>query len=190
MTPSEAAADSIDAPTPESIGSSSSTVAPWVMSDSAWACSVASLPWALVMMNWLRLSPAVCSARARYGASNSVYRGEVVVSGSSTPILPLPRAASPRSLRITEKSVVNEPRPDDRGITCPRAPRTGRHGLAAPAASPAAGPVASSTQAARQGRASRARPGHGEPGHGEPGHGGGIRVAVTRWRTGSRTAAR
>ena len=67
----EAAADSIDAPTPESMGSSSSTVAPWVISDSACACSVASLPCALVMMNWLRLRPASCSARARYGASNS-----------------------------------------------------------------------------------------------------------------------
>ena len=65
LTPSEAAADSMDAPTPESIGSSSSTVAPWVMSDWASACSVASLPCALVMMNWLRLSPAACSARAR-----------------------------------------------------------------------------------------------------------------------------
>jgi hypothetical protein len=59
-----------------------------------------------------------------------------------------------------------------------------------PAASPAAATVASSTQAARQRRASRAGPGRGEPGRPGPGHDGGIRVAVTWWRSGSRTAVR
>src|SRR5256885_117541 len=67
FTPMAAAADSIDAPTPESMGSSSSTVAPWVMSDSACASSVASLPRALGMMNWLRRGPPSCRGEAVAG---------------------------------------------------------------------------------------------------------------------------
>ncbi len=155
----------MDAPTPESIGSSSSTVAPWVMSDWACACSVASLPCALVMMNWLRPSPAACKARARSGASNSVYRGEVVVSGSSTPILPVPIRLSPASLRITEKSLPNAAADTD-GITEPSA-AADRDWTGLPhAVSPAAAAIAASSPEARR------------------------RGAVMPWRTGSPTAAR
>ena len=41
------------------------TVAPWVMAASAWVFSVASLPWALVIVYSSGVSPASCSALVR-----------------------------------------------------------------------------------------------------------------------------
>src|SRR6185437_3794466 len=64
-------------------------------------------PCALSILKSLELSPAASNARFRYGASNSTYRADVVVSGSRTPILPLPSEARPFSFFISEKSDVN-----------------------------------------------------------------------------------
>src|SRR5947208_14710862 len=90
LTPWDLAYDSIDAPTPESIGSTSRTLAPLVMADWAWLSWVASLPWALVTVYCDDVRPAACNALVRYGASKDVYRADVVVSGSRTPTDPLP----------------------------------------------------------------------------------------------------
>ena len=97
---------SIDLPTPESSGSMISTLSPLVMSAWARLSWVASLPWAFCTENCELDRPAVSSAFVRYGASNSVYRAEVVVSGRITPTPPLPCAASGLSLAIAEKSFV------------------------------------------------------------------------------------
>src|SRR5947209_16013601 len=96
------------APTPELRASTSSTVAPPVIS--AWACVswVLSLPWALSMVNWEEARPAFWNAWVRSGASNETYRADEAVSGRRTPMLPLPDAASPVSWDIAEKSLVNE----------------------------------------------------------------------------------
>ena len=67
-----------------------STEAPAVMSASACCCIVLVLPWALSILNWLEVSPAVSKAFFRFGASYWTYRVDVVVSGSRTPIIPLP----------------------------------------------------------------------------------------------------
>src|SRR6201999_2447893 len=97
---------SILAPVPEVSGSMIRTVAPLVMSSWASVNSVESLPCAFCTENCDDLSPAAVRALVRYGASNSVYRAEVTVSGRMTPTLPLPLAASDLSWDIAEKSRV------------------------------------------------------------------------------------
>src|ERR1700760_3980961 len=79
------------------------TVAPLVMSSWASVNSVESLPCAFCTENCDDLRPAEDSALVRYGASNSVYRAEVTVSGRMTPTLPLPLDASDVSLDMAEK---------------------------------------------------------------------------------------
>ena len=109
------------APDPVSIGSISSTEAPSVMSASACCCIVDTLPCALSILKSLDDSPAASNAFVRFGASYWTYRVDVVVSGSSTPILPLPCAARLCRVFITAKSAVNlvtstwgtAPPPDD-----------------------------------------------------------------------------
>src|SRR5579875_3870583 len=71
-----------------------STLAPLVMASWASASSVASLPCAF--------TTEYCEGE-RPGASNSVYRAEVTVSGRMTATLPLPSAASGLSAVIAEK---------------------------------------------------------------------------------------
>src|SRR6478609_3802533 len=97
------------APDPGSRGSISSTEAPSVMSASACCCIVDALPWALSILKSLEDNPAASNACLRYGASYWTYRVEVVVSGSSTPIFPLPWAARAVNVFITAKSAVNAP---------------------------------------------------------------------------------
>ena len=63
----ETALFSMAAPLPESSGSTSRTLAPWVMSASAWVCIVVALPWALSILNCV--NPAAWNALVRYGAS-------------------------------------------------------------------------------------------------------------------------
>jgi hypothetical protein len=55
----------MEAPTPEEIGSTTSTVAPWAIADCAWVNSVDSLPCAFVMMYWLEVRPAASKAFLR-----------------------------------------------------------------------------------------------------------------------------
>src|SRR5689334_340672 len=95
------------APEPGSSGSTSSTEAPAVMSASACCCIVLVLPWALSILKSLELSPAAWNASFRYGASNSTYRAEDVVSGSRTPIMPLPLEARPFSFCISVNWTLN-----------------------------------------------------------------------------------
>jgi hypothetical protein len=52
--------------------------------------------------------PAASNAFCRYGRSNVSYRADDVVSGSSTPMSPLPWPASPFSWFMAEKSTVKE----------------------------------------------------------------------------------
>ena len=59
------------APTPESSASTTSTLAPLVMSDCASASWVASEPSAFWMVYCELVSPASVNACFRYGASNS-----------------------------------------------------------------------------------------------------------------------
>src|SRR5215211_3792138 len=106
FTPFDTALASIAAPLPESIGSTISTLAPWVISASAWVCIVVALPWALSILNCVK--PAAWNALVRYGASKETYRVEVVVSGSRTPTRPLPLDARSFSSAMAEKSFVNE----------------------------------------------------------------------------------
>src|SRR5450759_652090 len=108
LTPRDLASDSIAAPTPESMGSTRSTVAPSVMSASACVFWVASLPCAFSIVYWFDFRPAFWNAFARYGASKAVYRADVVVSGSSTPIMPFPDLAREFNWVMTEKSLVND----------------------------------------------------------------------------------
>src|ERR1700753_1232987 len=82
------------------------TVAPLVMSSWASVNSAESLPWAFGTENCDDDRPADCRALVRYGASNSVYRADVTVSGRMTPTLPLPLDASGFSLAMAEKSRV------------------------------------------------------------------------------------
>src|SRR6201989_1523575 len=84
------------------------TVAPLVMSSWASVNSVESLPWAFCTENCDDDRPADCRALVRYGASNSVYRADVTVSGRMTPPLPLPLDASGFSDAIAEKSRVKD----------------------------------------------------------------------------------
>src|SRR5579862_1212600 len=94
LTPCDLAYVSICAPTPESSGSMIRTLAPLVMASWASESSVASLPCALTTENCDVDRPARARAWDRYGASNSVYRAEVTVSGRITATLPLPIGAS------------------------------------------------------------------------------------------------
>ena len=59
------------APTPESSGSTTSTLAPLVMADWAMLSCVASLPSAFSMVKSELGRPAAVKACFRYGASNS-----------------------------------------------------------------------------------------------------------------------
>src|SRR5579875_393378 len=82
------------APTPESSGSTTSTLAPLVMAVWAMLNCVESLPSAFSTVRSEAGRPAVVKACLRYGASNSTYRVEVVVSGRITVTPPLPAAAT------------------------------------------------------------------------------------------------
>ena len=98
----------MEVPTPESSGSTTSTVAPEVMADWASVSWVVSLPWAFWTVKSEVLSPAVVNARVRYGASNSVYRADETVSGRMTATLPLPSAARPVRPFMAVKVLVKE----------------------------------------------------------------------------------
>src|SRR5665811_1175369 len=76
------------------------------MSASACVCMVEALPLALSILNLSADSPAASNACFRYGASYCTYRVDVVVSGRSTPIMPLPCEASPVSSFMSAKSAV------------------------------------------------------------------------------------
>src|ERR1700728_2129305 len=93
-TPCDLASDSMCAPTPESSGSTTSTLAPLVMADWASLNCVASLPSASSTVRSDEDRPASVNASLRYGASNSTYRVEETVSGRITVTLPLPAAAT------------------------------------------------------------------------------------------------
>src|SRR5665811_2160220 len=107
FTPAALAFDSIAAPLPGSSGSTSRTEAPALMSASACVCMVDALPLALSILKLLEESPAAAKACFRYGASYWTYRVDVVVSGRSTPTMPLPCEASPVSCFMSAKSDVN-----------------------------------------------------------------------------------
>jgi hypothetical protein len=72
------------------------------MSDWASASWVASLPSAFWMVYSELVSPAAANACLRYGASNSTYRVEDVVSGRIASTLPLPAAATDLSVASAE----------------------------------------------------------------------------------------
>ena len=59
-TPFDFAFASIAAPLPESIGSMSSTLAPFVIAASAWVCIVWALPWAFCTWKSSDDRPAAC----------------------------------------------------------------------------------------------------------------------------------
>src|SRR5690349_17804309 len=94
------------APTPESSGSTTSTLAPLVMSDCASDSWVASEPRAFWMTKSELDSPAAVKACFRYGASNSTYRVDDVVSGRITATEPLPALATDLSWDIAEKELL------------------------------------------------------------------------------------
>src|SRR5215469_11696536 len=102
-TPCCLAYASMCAPTPESSGSTTSTLAPLVMSDCASLNCVESLPSAFWITTSEEDRPAVLSALDRYGASNSTYRVEVTVSGRITATRPLPAEATDLRPAIAEK---------------------------------------------------------------------------------------
>src|SRR6266851_458588 len=85
------------------------TLAPLVMAVWARESSVASLPCAFCTEICEAERPASPSAWVRYGASNSVYRAEVTVSGRMTATLPLPAAASGFSADIADMVRSNAP---------------------------------------------------------------------------------
>src|SRR6266568_148433 len=93
-TPCCLAYASMCAPTPESSGSTTSTLAPLVMADCASDSCVASEPSAFSMRKSELVSPAAVNACFRYGASNSTYLVDDVVSGRITATEPLPAAAT------------------------------------------------------------------------------------------------
>src|ERR1700733_2070515 len=101
-TPWALAYDSMCAPTPESSASTTSTVAPLVMSVWASLNWVASLPSAFCTTYCDDLSPAFWKDSFRYGASNSTYRVDDTVSGRITATLPLPLAARGLSVAMAE----------------------------------------------------------------------------------------
>src|SRR5665647_122334 len=106
FTPAATAFASIAAPLPGSSGSTSRTEAPALMSASACVCMVEALPLALSILKLAAERPAASKACFRYGASYWTYRVDVVVSGRSTPIMPLPCEAKPVSCFMSAKSAV------------------------------------------------------------------------------------
>src|ERR1039457_2164967 len=108
-TPWALAYDSMCAPTPESSASTTSTLAPLVMSVWASLNWVASLPSAFCTTYCDDLSPAFWNDSFRYGASNSTYRVDDTVSGRITATLPLPLAASGLSVALARKLVLSCP---------------------------------------------------------------------------------
>src|ERR1700754_4216334 len=104
--PCDLAYDSMCAPTPESSGSTTSTLAPLVMSDCASDSWVASEPRAFWITKSELDSPAAVKACFRYGASNSTYRVDDVVSGRITATEPLPALATDLSCDIAEKELL------------------------------------------------------------------------------------
>ena len=92
------------APTPESSGSTTSTVAPLVMAVWASLNWVASLPSAFCTLYCDVVSPAFGNDSFRYGASNSTYRVDDTVSGRITATLPLPLAARGLSFAIAREA--------------------------------------------------------------------------------------
>src|SRR5674476_915003 len=106
FTPAALAFDSIAAPLPGSSGSTNRTEAPALMSASACVCMVEALPLALSILNLAAESPAASKACFRYGASYWTYRVDVVVSGRSTPTMPLPCEANPVNCFMSAKSAV------------------------------------------------------------------------------------
>ena len=94
------------APTPESSGSMTRTLAPLVMADCAMLNCVASRPSAFSMVKSAVDIPAAVKACFRYGASNSTYRVEDVVSGRITVTLPLPAEVRPLEPRHRGERVV------------------------------------------------------------------------------------
>src|ERR1700722_784515 len=101
-TPWALAYDSMCAPTPESSASTTSTVAPLVMSVWASLNWVASLPSAFCTTYCDDVSPAFWKDSFRYGASNSTYRVDDTVSGRITATLPLPLEARGLSVAMAE----------------------------------------------------------------------------------------
>src|ERR1700689_3200619 len=97
------------APTPESSGSTTSTLAPLVMADWAMLNWVESWPRAFSTVRSEDDRPAAVNACLRYGASNSTYRVEETVSGRITVTLPLPAAATDLSPVIAEKELFRSP---------------------------------------------------------------------------------
>src|SRR5438067_10561074 len=97
---------SICAPTPDVSGSTMSTLAPLVTSACAWLTCVALSPCAFCTEKSDDVRPAASNALVSNGASNSTYRADVTVSGSKTPILPLPLLARSLSWAMAEKSGV------------------------------------------------------------------------------------
>src|SRR5579863_2791878 len=85
MTPLDSASFATATPVGLSSSSTTRTLAPALMSAVARLSSVASLPWALSILNCELVYPASVKASFRYGASKSTYRVEDVVSGMITP---------------------------------------------------------------------------------------------------------
>src|ERR1700723_2875454 len=108
-TPWALAYDSMCAPTPESSASTTSTVAPLVMSVWASLNWVASLPSAFCTTYCDDLSPAFWKDSFRYGASNSTYRVDDTVSGRITATEPLPADVTDLSCAIAEKELLRSP---------------------------------------------------------------------------------
>src|SRR6266699_6597609 len=78
------------------------------MSACACASSVASLPWALSILNSESLKPAASKAFFKYGASKFTYRTDDVVSGRMTPTSPEPALCRSFRVAITVKLTSNE----------------------------------------------------------------------------------
>src|ERR1700722_10791091 len=97
------------APTPESSGSTTSTLAPLVMADCASDSWVASDPSAFSTTKSELASPAAVKACFRYGASNSTYRVDDTVSGRMTATEPLPADVTDLSCAIAEKELLRSP---------------------------------------------------------------------------------
>src|SRR5580692_5181345 len=85
MTPLDSASFATATPVGLSSSSTIRTLAPRLMSAVASLSSVASLPWALSILNCVLVYPASVKASFRYGASKSTYRVDDVVSGRITP---------------------------------------------------------------------------------------------------------
>src|ERR1700722_11086249 len=84
VTPLDWASFATAMPVGLSSSSTMRTLAPALMSAVARLSSVASLPWALSILNCEPVYPASVKASFRYGAAKSTYRGDDVVSGIIT----------------------------------------------------------------------------------------------------------